>query len=166
MLATRNSLHQRPTCTHFHEHARTQTQTLLEAPRLRSRAAKPAIPPLYTPTAIAIAINCCSASHPLVPDQYLASPHHRSSLPAEILPILGSWSDRGYISLFSSPHIRCPLPSIADGHQPSGHHDPTPPYGPRHPLVHCLLVSCICALLAIYIDPASRIPISQSSPRG
>ena len=92
--------------------------------------------------------------------------------PRSFLPsyILGSWSDRGIILLFSSPHIRGPLPSIADGHQPSGHHDPTPlynrptPYGPRHPLVHCLLVSCICALLAIYIDPASRIPISQSSP--
>ena len=77
--------------------------------------------------------------------------------PRSFLPsyILGSWSDRGIILLFSSPHIRGPLPSIADGHQqPPGHHDPTPPYGPRHPLVHCLLVSCVCALLAIYTDPA------------
>ena len=75
--------------------------------------------------------------------------------PRSFLPsyILGSWSDRGIILLFSSPHIRGPLPSIADGHQPPGHHDPTPPYGPRHPLVHCLLVSCICALLAICTDP-------------
>ena len=39
------------------------------------------------------------------------------------------------------------------------------PYGLRHPTVHCLLVSCICALLAIYTDPPG-IPISQSSPRG
>ena len=36
------------------------------------------------------AMGGCSASHPLVPDQYLAPPHHRSSLAAEILAILGS----------------------------------------------------------------------------
>ena len=29
----------------------------------------------------------------------------------------------------------------------------TQPFGLRHPTVHCLLVSCICALLAIYTDP-------------
>ena len=33
------------------------------------------------------------------------------------------------------------------------------------PTVRCLLVSCMCALLAIYTDPPG-IPISQSSPRG
>ena len=44
-------------------------------------------------------------------------------------------------------------------------HVPSQPYGLRHPTVHCLLVSCICALLAIYTDPPG-IPISQSSPRG
>ena len=44
-------------------------------------------------------------------------------------------------------------------------HVPSQPYGLRHPTVHCLLVSCICALLAIYTDPPG-IPISPSSPRG
>ena len=38
----------------------------------------------------------------------------------------------------------------------------------RHPTVHCLRVSCICALLAIYahLHWPPGIPISQSSPIG